>query len=74
MSNDNRLGLLGLSTLTLGAATFLVPARILPWWAEWVLAPLLWYVGAGMVFAFVVARLSSAPRPHDAAHANEKKT
>ena len=73
MSRDNWLGLAGLLVLSLGAILFVAPAHMLPWWSEWVVGPLLWYTGAGMVFAHIMARLSGSGRGRAQARDAAKK-
>jgi peptidoglycan/LPS O-acetylase OafA/YrhL len=52
----------GLTGLLIGAMLFKFGADYLPVWLAWLIAPLLWYVGAGMLVGWACARLFGSAR------------
>jgi len=54
------VALAGLSSGALGAALFTLGPDYLPVWLAWLLSPLFWYVGFGIVLAWALLRFLSA--------------
>lgn len=53
----NWLGFTGLLLLLTGAIIFRSRGGWIPWFLSWILGPLLWYLGGGLVIASLVQRL-----------------
>ena len=49
--------LFGLVGMSIGAVLFMVGMGHMLIWLAWLIAPLLWYVGFGMVMAWALSRL-----------------
>jgi hypothetical protein len=65
------VALAGFAALSVGAALFKFGANYVPAWLAWLVAPLLWYVGFGMLVGWAFARMMGVMRrPHSRVPAN----
>ena len=58
------LAVIGLTVLLVGAGTFKIGADYLPAWVAWLIAPLFWYCGFGLLVGWAMARMLSAFTHH----------
>lgn len=56
------VALAGFAALSIGAALFKFGANYVPAWLAWLVAPLLWYVGFGMLVGWAFARMIGVMR------------
>ena len=63
------VALIGVVALSGGAALFKFGADYLPAWLAWLIAPLLWYSGFGLLVGWALARLVGTSR-HSASSAS----
>jgi hypothetical protein len=70
MRKLDTLGMTGVVMLVGGATTFLSDDHLLPLWMAWIVGPLLWYLGFGVMIAWLCGRFFIAPageEPEEAA-------
>lgn len=56
------VAMVGFAGLAIGAALFRFGADYVPAWLAWLIAPLLWYVGVGMLVGWACVRMFSMGR------------
>ncbi len=67
------MGVAGAAAVLIGMVIFRAGAEVVPAWVAWLIAPLMWYSGFGMLVGWAMVRMLAATRRPERKSATRKE-